>query len=166
MGVKDLVRALGDLCLRMYRAERDQAVRELRNLEAALPPKAREEVADAIKLLEGYIMDARWDAAFTTLQQIYEAAAKYLEDPTVSVWLPERTYERFEEVAEAVKEPKSRLGREIMTGQTSPVDVDHYWERIEEAAKPVKADWEARIEEALKPMEPEHIKRLKEYGLT
>ena len=84
-------------------------------------------------------------------------------DPTVGIHLPERTYRRLTEVAKATRETRSQLGREILTGQTSPVDVNHYWERIE-AKKPLEADWERSLKEILKPVEVEYERRLREIA--
>jgi len=87
---------------------------------------------------------------------------KRLGDPTVGIHLPGETYRRFTEVAETVREARSRLGREILTGQTSPVDVDRYWERIGEAVKPGEADWERSLREILRPVEAEYEARIRE----
>jgi len=108
--------------------------------------------------------EARIREALKPTEADWERRLRQAGEPVLSISLPEETYRRVEEVASAVGVSKSRLGREILTGQTSPVDVDRYWERIEEATKGGEAEWERSLREILKPVEVEYERRLREIA--
>ena len=184
MGVaKDLVATISNLAYWMAKERTEDSLRELRKLKELLPEPAREEAEEIFDAMEMFIKEGQFDDAWEQYEVLADIVVKYIEDPPLTTWLPEETYEGYEKSAKIVGETKSRYAREVLEGRRTPVEPPNGigakeraeriampkerkadWEMIlEEAEKPTKADREKVLEEAEKPTESDWEKELKDY---
>ena len=183
MGVaKDIVAAISNLAYWMVKERTEDSLRELRKLKELLPEPAREEAEEIFDAMEMFIKEGQFDDAWEQYEVLADVVVKYIEDPPLTTWLPEETYEGYEKSAKIVGETKSRYAREVLEGRRTPVEPPNgirareraekiakpkerkaEWEKIiEEAEKQVEADWERTIREAEKPTEASWEKILRE----
>jgi len=167
MGVaKDFVAAISNLAYWMAKERSEDSLRELRKLRDLLPEPAREEAEEVFDAMEMLIREGQFDDSWEQYEVLADIVVKYIEDPPLTTWLPEETYEGYEKASKVVGETKSRFAREVLEGRRTPVeppDGVRARERAEKIAKVVrKADWEEVIEEAERPIEADWEKVLKE----
>jgi len=168
MGVaKDLVATISNLAYWMAKERSEDSLRELRKLKELLPEPAREEAEEVFDAMEMFLKNGQFDDAWEQYEVLADIVVKYIEDPPLTTWLPEETYEGYEEAAEVVGETKSRYAREVLEGRRTPVEPPNgirARERAERIAKPKekKVEWEEIIEEAEKPAEADWEKILRE----
>jgi len=164
--VKDIVATVSNLAYWMAKERTTDSLRELSKLKRLLPDQAVEEAEEIFDAMEMFLKEGQFDDAWEQFEVLSDIVVRYIEDPPLTTWLPEETYEGYEKASRVVGETKSRFAREVLEGRRTPVeppDGVRARERVRKIAKQEeKADWEKIIEEAEKPVEADWEKILKE----